>query len=113
MRHRAKFQAMARRTSLSDMIAWMEIHDQAGKPAEHDRVAWQREFKQLLALINALVLSNVLLVAEDMMFASRFKNAPLLYPIVRPNERNEASLTASSRAKRSNPGVLVWIASSP
>jgi phosphatidylserine synthase len=35
-----------------------------------------------LALINALVLSKVLLVAEDMNFAGRLDGGPLIYPIL-------------------------------
>jgi hypothetical protein len=34
------------------------------------------------ALINAVVLGKVLLVAEDMKFADRFKQEPLVFPIV-------------------------------
>jgi hypothetical protein len=34
------------------------------------------------ALINAVVLGKVLLVAEDMKFADRFKERPLVFPIV-------------------------------
>lgn len=34
------------------------------------------------ALINALVLSKVLLVAEDMNFANRFSRGPLIYPVL-------------------------------
>ena len=34
------------------------------------------------ALINAVVLGKVLLVAEDMNFADRFKQGPLVFPIV-------------------------------
>ncbi len=34
------------------------------------------------ALINAIVLGKVLLVAEDMNFADRFKQGPLVFPIV-------------------------------
>ena len=35
-----------------------------------------------LALINALALSKVLLVAEDLDFAGRLKSGPLIYPIL-------------------------------
>lgn len=35
-----------------------------------------------LALINAIVLSKILLIAEDLNFADRFKDRPLVYPIV-------------------------------
>ena len=34
------------------------------------------------ALINALVLSKILLVAEDANFANRFQNGPLIYPVL-------------------------------
>ncbi|MEI9916840.1 MAG: hypothetical protein WDN29_14770 [Methylovirgula sp.] len=34
------------------------------------------------ALINAVVLGKVLLVAEDMNFADRFKDSPLVFPVV-------------------------------
>ncbi len=34
------------------------------------------------AIINAIVLGKVLLIAEDMNFADRFKNTPLVYPII-------------------------------
>ncbi|WP_020174687.1 hypothetical protein [Methyloferula stellata] len=34
------------------------------------------------AIINALVMAKVLLVAEDMSFADRFKDRPLIYPIL-------------------------------
>ncbi len=34
------------------------------------------------ALINALVLSKVLLVAEDLNFADQFKDRPLIYPVL-------------------------------
>lgn len=34
------------------------------------------------AIINALVMGKILLVAEDMSFADRFKDRPLVYPIL-------------------------------
>jgi hypothetical protein len=37
---------------------------------------------QGFAIINAIVLAKVLLVAEDVNFANRFKDAPLIYPIL-------------------------------
>lgn len=37
---------------------------------------------QGFAIINAIVLAKVLLVAEDLNFANRFKDAPLIYPIL-------------------------------
>jgi hypothetical protein len=35
-----------------------------------------------LAVVNALVLSKIMLIAEDLHFADRFKDRPLVYPIV-------------------------------
>ena len=34
------------------------------------------------AIINALILGKVILVAEDLHFANRFKTSPLVYPII-------------------------------
>lgn len=57
-----------------------------------------------LALINALALAKVMLVARDLHFADRFKEAPLIYPTLFKSAASPFSWVVSKFSKK-----LSWV----
>ena len=63
------------------LYLWVDFGLYVLNQNRHSGEAAYQHRAQGFAVINAVVLAKVMLVADDLKFADRFKDKPLIYPI--------------------------------